>query len=46
MTAVRYRGQALMEALPNTFGLQLDGAPPRTGFSKWRLWEETVGIPR
>lgn len=46
MTAVRYRGKALMEALPTTFGLQLDGAPPRVGYSKWRSWEETVSVPR
>ncbi len=46
MTAVRYRGQVLVEALPTTFGLQLDGAPPRAGYSKWRYWEETVNAPR
>lgn len=44
MTRVRYREQNLMESLPTTFGLQLDGAPPRVGFSKWRYWEETVPI--
>ena len=46
MTAVKFRGAALMQALPTTFGLQLDGAPPRPGLSKWRRWEEEVGIPR
>lgn len=46
MTGVRYRGQVLMEALPNTFGLQLDGAPPRTGFSKWRSWEGSAAVSK
>lgn len=41
---VIYRGKPLMEALPNTHGLQLDGAPDRVGFVKWRYWEETVPI--
>jgi hypothetical protein len=31
-----------MEALPNTHGLQLDGAPDRVGFVKWRYWEDKV----
>lgn len=44
MTKILYKNQSLMEALPTTFGLQLDGAPPRVGFSKWRFWEETVKI--
>ena len=44
MTKVRYKGRNLMEALPNTFGLQLDGAPPRTGYAKWRFWEDVVKI--
>ena len=42
MTQVRLRNQTLMEALPNTFGLQLDGSPPKTGFPKWRSWEDVV----
>ena len=42
MTKILYRDQVLMEALPNTFGLQLDGAPPRTGYAKWRKWEDVV----
>lgn len=42
MTKVSYRNQTLMEALPNTFPLQLDGAPPRTGFARWRYWEDVV----
>lgn len=45
MTGVKYRGKPLMEALPTTFGLQLDGAPPRVGFSKWRYWEDTLSAP-
>ncbi|MDX2030280.1 MAG: hypothetical protein SF339_06405 [Blastocatellia bacterium] len=44
MTKILYRNQPLMEALPTTFGLQLDGAPPRVGYSKWRFWEETVKL--
>ncbi len=41
---VIHRGKPLMEALPNTHGLQLDGAPDRVGFVKWRYWEDTVPI--
>ncbi len=37
---VLYRDRVLMQALPNTHGLQLDGGPDRTGYSKWRCWEE------
>ena len=44
MTKIRYKDRNLMEALPNTFGLQLDGAPPRTGYAKWRFWEDVVKI--
>lgn len=44
MTKVRYRDQTLLEALPTTFGLQLDGAPPRTGYARWRFWEDTVPV--
>src|SRR5262245_11953955 len=44
MTRILYRDQTLMEALPNTFGLQLDGAPPRTGYARWRFWEDTVKL--
>lgn len=39
---VLHNGKPLMEALPNTHGLQLDGAPPRVGYVKWRYWEDTV----
>ncbi len=44
MTKILYRDQTLMEAAPNTFGLQLDGAPPRTGYARWRFWEDTVKL--
>jgi hypothetical protein len=44
MTKILYRNQTLMESLPNTFGLQLDGAPPRTGRARWRFWEDTVKL--
>ena len=39
-----YRNQVLQEALPNTFGLQLDGSAPRAGYSKWRSWEASVPL--
>jgi hypothetical protein len=39
---VLYKGRPIMEALANTHGLQLDGAPDRIGFDKWRYWEDTV----
>jgi hypothetical protein len=45
MTRILYRQQPLLEALPNTFGLQLDGSAPRTGYARWRKWEDTVRIP-
>ncbi len=41
---VIHRGKPLMEALPNTHGLQLDGAPDRVGFVKWRYWEDTATL--
>jgi len=41
---VVYYWKELMEALPNTHGLQLDGAPERVGFTKWRYWEDTVTL--
>ena len=41
---VIYNGKVLIEALPNTHGLQLDGAPDRVGFVKWRYWEDTVTL--
>lgn len=41
---VLYRGRPLMEALPNTHGLQLDGSSDRVGYVKWRYWEDTVSI--
>jgi hypothetical protein len=44
LTKLAYQKQMLLEALPNTHPLQLDGAPPRTGFSKWRYWEDEVDI--
>lgn len=44
MTKILYRNQVLMEALPNTFPLQLDGAPPRTSYARWRFWEDVVKV--
>jgi hypothetical protein len=41
---VIYQGKELMAALPNTHALQLDGGVDRIGYSKWRKWEETVGV--
>jgi hypothetical protein len=43
---VLYDGRPLLEALPNTHGLQLDGAPDRVGSVKWRFWEDTVAVGR
>jgi hypothetical protein len=45
MTRILYLDKVIMEALPNTFGLQLDGAPARTGFAQWRKWEDEVPLP-
>jgi hypothetical protein len=39
---VIYRGKTLVEALPNTHPLQLDGGSERVGFSKWRRWEDSI----
>ena len=39
-----YRGKVMLEALPNTFGLQLDGAADRVGSARWRYWEDTVPL--
>jgi hypothetical protein len=44
MTKVLYRDRPLMEARPYTFGLQLDGAPPRAGYARWRFWEDTARV--
>ncbi|HQR31855.1 MAG TPA: hypothetical protein PLK30_03890 [Blastocatellia bacterium] len=44
MSKVIFRNQTLLEAKPTSFGLQLDGAPARTGLSKWRFWEDTAKI--
>ena len=45
MLKVVYRGKALMEALPNTHGLQPDGGPDNhVGYSKWRYWEEAFSL--
>jgi hypothetical protein len=39
---VRHGDRVLMEALPNTHGLQPDGSADRVGYVKWRFWEDTV----
>ncbi len=41
---VLYKGEVLMQALPNTHGLQLDGASDRVGYVKWRYWEDRVKV--
>ncbi len=42
---VIHRGSILMQALPNTHGLQPDGGPDNhVGFSKWRYWEDTLSL--
>ncbi|MEW5974438.1 MAG: hypothetical protein AB1898_01405 [Acidobacteriota bacterium] len=43
---VSYRNQTLVEAMPNTFPLQLDGSAPRIGYAKWRFWEDEVVIAK
>ena len=43
-TKLSYLGQTLIEALPTTFPLQLDGAAPRVSLPKWRFWEEEVVV--
>ena len=44
---VVYRGRVLMEALPNTHALQLDGGPDNhIGYSKWRVWQDSVSLDR
>ena len=44
MSKVIFRNQTLLEAKLNSFGLQLDGAPARTGLAKWRFWEDSARI--
>ncbi len=39
---VLWKGKTVVEALPNTHPLQLDGGGDRVGFSKWRRWEGTI----
>ena len=46
MTRVVYRDQTLLESLPNTFGLQLDGSAPRISYARWRFWEDVVKIQK
>lgn len=42
---VIYGGDVLMQALPNTHALQLDGGPDsRVGYSKWRYWEDVLPV--
>ncbi len=38
---IYHNGQPIMQALPNTHGLQPDGSPPKIGYTKWRAWEDT-----
>jgi hypothetical protein len=39
-----FQGHPIMEALPNTYGLQPDGSPQRVGYTKWRAWEDDVEL--
>lgn len=41
---VKYKNKTLMEALPNTHGLQPDGSPDREAITKWRYWEDEVPL--
>lgn len=36
------KGKTVVEALPNTHPLQLDGGGDRVGYSKWRRWEGAI----
>jgi len=43
---MHHAGKVLIEALPNTHSLQLDGGPDdHVGYSKWRRWEEEIPRP-
>jgi hypothetical protein len=44
MTKIVFGDRTVLEALPNTYGLQLDGAPDRVGYTKWRFWEDTITL--
>lgn len=46
MTKVMYLDKKLHESLELSFGLQLDGAPPRPGRAKWRYWEDEVTLEK
>jgi hypothetical protein len=41
---VKYKDRMLLEALPNTHGLQPDGSPDRVAITKWRYWEDEVPL--
>lgn len=41
---IYYEGEPIIEALPNTHGLQPDGSPPKTGYTKWRAWTGTAPL--
>ncbi len=43
---VLYLDKTLMQALPNTFGLQLDGQADRVASSKWRYWQDSVQLKK
>ena len=42
LTRIYFEGEPVLEALPNTHGLQLDGSPARVGYPKWRAWTDEV----
>lgn len=44
-TSFSHQGDVLIEATPNTFGLQLDGSPARASFAQWRLWQDVKSLP-
>lgn len=44
MTKVMFQDQVLHESMEMSFGLQMDGAPPRPGRAKWRYWEEEIKL--
>ena len=41
---IYFKGKPIMEALANTHGLQPDGSPQKVGYTKWRAWEDEIGL--
>ena len=39
---IYYSGTPVIEALPNTHGLQPDGSDAKIGYTKWRAWSDRI----